>query len=146
MRDSRVKIVSDERGAALTEFAFILPVLVIALLGIADGWSLANSVAGMRAGVDAAARYVSQGGTDYAEARSIGLAGWDNHPSDADMTISRSCGCSGTTWSCSDVCADKTPPDVLVGIAATGGWHAPFDTTFLPMSRTLRNEQVIRVR
>ena len=145
-----LKIISrlrkDENGAALTEFAFILPVLVLALLGVLDGWSLANSVAGMRAGVDAAARYISQGGTDYSAASSIGLQGWADPPQDANISISRSCACSGGAASCSVVCSDSKPPDVLVSIVATGSWTAPFDTGLLPMSRPLQNEQVIRVR
>ncbi|TIN89352.1 MAG: pilus assembly protein, partial [Mesorhizobium sp.] len=48
-------ILSDDTGVAAVEFALVLPLLCVVLLGILDGWSYMTSSLSMRAGVKTAA-------------------------------------------------------------------------------------------
>ncbi|MER8409697.1 pilus assembly protein, partial [Mesorhizobium sp. M1307] len=44
----------SDSGVAAVEFALVLPILCLVLLGIIDGWSFVSSALSMRAGVKTA--------------------------------------------------------------------------------------------
>ena len=59
------KIFTDERGVSAVEFAAVSPVLAIVIAGMVDGWSYQSSVLETRAAVQAAAKYVLEGGAEH---------------------------------------------------------------------------------
>ncbi|TIN64085.1 MAG: pilus assembly protein, partial [Mesorhizobium sp.] len=75
-------IVGDDSGVAAVEFAMVLPILCLVLLGILDGWSYVTSSLSMRAGVKTAANLVMSGSTDDAATQALAIASWENRPED----------------------------------------------------------------
>ena len=140
---------SEKSAVAATEFAILVPILALVLLGIVDSWSLASSAIAMRAGVSAAANYLIQGGSVDTTARSLALSAWQNRPSDAAVTVQRVCSCAATVVDCSIamLCTgDSKPPSIFVHVQATGTWTGPYTTDFMPVTLQLSREQVVRVR
>ncbi|TIV95936.1 MAG: pilus assembly protein, partial [Mesorhizobium sp.] len=61
MQPPAIRFRRDRSGAAAVEFALVLPVLCVALLGTVDGWSYVTNSLSMRAGVKTAANLVLAG-------------------------------------------------------------------------------------
>jgi Flp pilus assembly protein TadG len=134
-------------GASAVEFAVLSPVLAFLVLGLMDLASMASSAISLRGGLQAAAGYVMQGGTDDAQITAIAESTWSSAPDDANISIARSCACGATAVSCTAVCTSgsKTPAS-LVHLTASWTWTGPFTTDFLPISAKLSQERVVRVR
>jgi Flp pilus assembly protein TadG len=139
------KAIRADAGIAALEFALLTPLLLVLILGIADGWSLASTVLSMRAGVNTAANAYMQGLTDDASARAIALQSWRNQPGDAAVTLTRTYTCGNIVVTETTLCSGKAP-SIFLHIAASATWAPPFDVDFLPISKTVTHEQVIRVR
>lgn len=136
----------DRRGMAATELALLSPVLLLLSLGLLDGWSLASAGLNLRAAVNSAAVMATKGVTDETRLEALALSSWSDKPADAEVSIVRDCVCEPYPQSCSLTCAGSIPPSVYLKITATGSWKAPFEASFLPLSRVLTHEQVIRVQ
>ncbi|MER8464846.1 TadE/TadG family type IV pilus assembly protein, partial [Mesorhizobium sp. M1396] len=89
-------ILGDEAGVAAVEFALVLPILCLVMLGILDGWSYVTSSLSMRAGVKTAANLVMSGSAIDAVTQAVAISSWENRPEDGQVTLSRTYMC-GTT-------------------------------------------------
>ncbi|MCP9233998.1 pilus assembly protein [Mesorhizobium sp. M0045] len=136
----------SDSGAAAVEFALIVPILCLVLLGIIDGWSFVSNALSMRAGVKTAANLVMQGAAEDATIQAVALSGWENHPGDAQVTLSRKYMCGTTVVDPSVLCDSLKAPAVFVEIQATATWSPPFSFGAFSLSRALTHQQVIRVR
>ncbi|TWI36671.1 TadE-like protein [Mesorhizobium tianshanense] len=141
-----VRAFRNDSGAAAVEFALVVPILCLALLGIINGWSFVSSSLSMRAGVKTAANLVMQGSANDAAIQAVALSSWENRPGDAQVTL-------GRTYMCGSVVADPTTlcnglkiPSVFVEIQATATWSPPYSFGVFSLSREISHQQVIRVR
>ncbi len=133
-------------GSSAIEFAIAAPVLLILLLGLADGWSLVSFVLNMRAGVGSAANLYMQGAGDDALVQATALESWQSRPEDAALVVERRYLCDGEVVEADDLCAGSRPPSLQLAIRASGTWAAPFEVDFLGTRRTIAHEQTVRVR
>lgn len=127
-------------GASALEFAIITPILAAVLVYGFDAWELINRKQDMHAAINATAHYYMGGGGDDPTAQSIGMSGWPNTPSDAQIAISKACLCGGSGWDCNTVCTvTNQAPETLVTITATDQWNGLHPA---PLSET----ETVRVR
>lgn len=111
-------------GASALEFAIIAPILAGLVVFGFDAWELINAKQDMHAAVNATAHFYMGGGDTDSTAQSIGMQGWPNTPSDANIAISRACTCAGAGSGCSTVCAaTQQAPEIRVTITATHQWN-----------------------
>ncbi|MER8385782.1 TadE/TadG family type IV pilus assembly protein [Mesorhizobium sp. M1329] len=136
----------SDSGAAAVEFALVLPILCLVLLGITDGWSFVSSALSMRAGVKTAANLVMQGAADDVTIQVVALSSWETHPDDAQVTLRRKYMCGTIVVDPSVLCDSSKAPAVFVEIQATATWSPPFSFGAFSLSRELSHQQVIRVR
>jgi Flp pilus assembly protein TadG len=140
--------IKNESGLGAIEFALIVPLLSIMLLGIMSSWSYFQQNSNMRDSVEATAKYYIQGGTTDATARTIAASTWLNKPSGGVVTVTRSCVCASVAGTCTPgaLCADNTVPEIQLTILATSSWSDPFSSTLFPNGLNLRESEVVRVR
>ncbi len=136
----------DRTGAAAVEFALVLPVLCVALLGIADGWSYVTASLAMRAGVKTAANLVMAGATDDSATQAVALASWEKKPDDAAVSLNRKYMCGTTQVTSTTLCSGPKMPTVYVQIQASGTWIPPFSFGVFPRDSAIAHLQVVRVR
>jgi hypothetical protein len=141
-----VRIFRSDSGVAAVEFALIVPILCLVLLGVINGWSFVSSSMSMRAGVKTAANLVMQGEANDAATQAVALSSWENRPDDAQVTLGRKYMCGSTVADPSILCDGLKAPSVFVEIQATATWSPPFGFDVFSFSRELRHQQVIRVR
>ncbi|ESX71593.1 MULTISPECIES: TadE/TadG family type IV pilus assembly protein [unclassified Mesorhizobium] len=128
------------------EFALIVPILCLVLLGVINGWTFVSSALSMRAGVKTAANLVMQGAVEDATIQAVALSSWENHPAGAQVTLSRKYMCGNIAVDPSILCDTLKAPSVFVVIQATAIWSPPFIFGDSSFSRELNHQQVIRVR
>ncbi|WP_206532438.1 TadE/TadG family type IV pilus assembly protein, partial [Mesorhizobium sp. M7D.F.Ca.US.004.01.2.1] len=109
-------ILSDKAGVAAVEFAMVLPILCLVLLGILDGWSYVTSSLSMRAGVKTAANLVMGGSTNDTATKAVAIASWENRPEDGQVTLSRTYMCGTTVVDAATLCSGPKAPSVYVQI------------------------------
>ncbi|AZO58498.1 MAG: pilus assembly protein [Mesorhizobium sp.] len=146
MAPAAIRFRKNRSGAAAVEFALVLPVLCVALFGIADGWSYVTSSMAMRAGVKTAANLLLAGGGDDTAVQAAALASWEKKPSDAAITVTRTYKCGTTVVTSSTTCAGSKVPSIYVQIQASGTWVPPFTFGVFPGNSALSHQQVVRVR
>jgi Flp pilus assembly protein TadG len=133
---------SDKKGVAAVEFALVLPLLAVILMGIATlvPFELANN--NMRNGVTAGANYVMTGGSDPTVIQTIALQAWDHHQPSDTVVVQQYCSCSGVPGSCSSTCPDKTSPQGYTQISAS----STYPTIIFDVHKSLSAQQVVRTR
>jgi len=136
----------DDAGTAAVEFALVLPILCLALLGIADGWSYVTSSLSMRAGVKTAANLVMAGSTNDTATQAVAVSSWEKRPTDGQVTLSRIYMCGTTVVTASTLCSGPKAPSVYIQIQASATWAPPFTFGVFSASSTIGHVQVIRVR
>ncbi|MER9746898.1 TadE/TadG family type IV pilus assembly protein [Mesorhizobium sp. M0140] len=136
----------DDSGVAAVEFAMVLPILCLVLLGILDGWSYVTSSLSMRAGVKTAANLVMSGSTDDAATQALAIASWENRPEDGQVTLSRIRMCGATVVDVSTMCSGPKVPAVYVQIHASGTWVPPIAFGPFATSTVIGHQEMIRVR
>ena|SRR5437016_7877738 len=136
----------NRSGAAAVEFALVLPVLCVALFGIADGWSYVTGSMAMRAGVKTAANLLLAGASDDTAVQAAALASWENKPDDAAIAVTRTYKCGTIVVTSSTICAGSKVPSIYVQIQASGTWTPPFTFGVFPGNSALGHQQVVRVR
>ncbi|RUW53558.1 pilus assembly protein [Mesorhizobium sp. M1A.F.Ca.ET.072.01.1.1] len=146
MAPAAIRFRKNRSGAAAVEFALVLPVLCVALFGIADGWSYVTNSMAMRAGVKTAANLLLAGGGDDTAVQAAALASWEKKPSDAAITVTRTYKCGTTVVTSSTTCAGSKVPSIYVQIQASGTWVPPFTFGVFPGNSALSHQQVVRVR
>lgn len=114
------RFLRNENGMSAIEFAFVAPVLATIFLGIFSGWSYMQDRQTIGDGVEAASKYVLQGGRDTDKAEQIGLDAWTDKPGDAHIDVTKQCTCGGSASACGQVCGDASIPNMSFTITATG--------------------------
>jgi Flp pilus assembly protein TadG len=140
MRSVFRKFAASMHGTAAIEFAFIVPVLTVIVVTLADVATIAIGVGEMQTAARASVQYAINGGTDMTVARTQGLNAWDSEPSDGALTAVASCSCSGTTHDCQSLCTDSSYPKEYVTVSASGTLHGHM------ISKKENITQVVRVR
>jgi Flp pilus assembly protein TadG len=141
-----VRFFRSDSGVAAVEFALVVPILCLVLLGIIDGWSFVSSSLSMRASVKTAANLVMGGAADDVATRTVALSSWENRPADAQVTLGRKYQCGSVVVDQSVLCDGEKAPSIFVEIQATATWSPPFAFGVFSLSRGLAHQQVIRVR
>ena len=139
-------ILSDKAGVAAVEFALVLPILCVALLGIIDGWSYVASSLSMRAGVKTAANLILAGSTNDTATQAVAVSSWEKRPADGQVTLSRIYMCGATKVDASTLCSGPKVPSVYVQIQASATWTPPFTFGVFSTSSAIGHQEVIRVR
>jgi Flp pilus assembly protein TadG len=140
MRNCLPKFAASMRGTAAIEFAFIVPVLALIVLSLADIATIAIGMGEMQTASRAAIQYAIAGGADMAVAQTQGLKAWNSEPADGALTAVSACLCGATATDCQVLCADGSFPNEYVTVTASGtlGGH------MISKSETLT--EVVRVR
>jgi Flp pilus assembly protein TadG len=141
-----VRFFRSDSGVAAVEFALVVPILCLVLLGIIDGWSFVSSSLSMRASVKTAANLVMGGAAEDAATQAVALSSWENRPDDAQVTLGRKYQCGSVVVDPSVLCDGAKAPSIFVEIQATATWSPPFAFGVFSLSRGLAHQQVIRVR
>lgn len=140
-------ILSDKAGVAAVEFAMVLPILCLVLLGILDGWSYVTSSLSMRAGVKTAANLIMEGSAEDAVTQAAAIASWENRPADGQVTLSRIYMCGATVVDASTLlCSGQKARSIYVQIQASATWVPPIAFGAFAASTTIGHQVVIRVR
>lgn len=136
----KLRRLNDASGAALVEFALVVPILSAALIGVIQygGMILANQQ--MHDGVSAAAVYVMRGGTDATTIKSVAKSTWPNKPSDASVSVSQVCSCAGVNQTCSSLCGDGTYPQSFTTISASGTYAGLWGSQSMSASQVVRTQ------
>ncbi|MER9348318.1 TadE/TadG family type IV pilus assembly protein [Mesorhizobium sp. M0239] len=146
MERRSVPILSDQAGVAAVEFAMVLPILCLVLLGILDGWSYVTSSLSMRAGVKTASNLVMSGSTNDAATKAVAIASWENRPEDGQVTLSRIYMCGTAVVDAATLCSGPKVPSVYVQIQASATWVPPIAFGPFATSTVIGHQEMIRVR
>lgn len=110
----------DQKGSSVVEFALILPVLMIALMGLVDYGMMVFANNELENAARTGAQYALQGPTTADDDAGIEAAARAALSDDTGVTvaISRACLCpDGTATACSDTCtADELEPGRYVTV------------------------------
>lgn len=131
---------SSVDGLAATEFALVLPFFAAIALSLPDLSQAAIGVIDMQGAARASIQYAMTGGTDLNRAQSVGLAAWNNRPSDASLTTGEQCTCAGTGATCGQSCADGSSPQTYFTVTASGHVGGSFIGFEKSVSRSVRIE------
>lgn len=111
---------ASAHGVAATEFALVLPFLAAIAVSLPDVSQATVDVIEMQGAARASIQYAMTGGTDIAEAKTLGLAAWNNKPADANLTTGEQCVCAGAGATCGQLCPDNTNPETYFTVTASG--------------------------
>jgi TadE-like protein len=151
----RQKSVSDlrERGQSLVELAFMLPLLLLLLVGIIEIGRFAFYSILVANAARAGAQYGSQSLAAAADAPGIRTAGTNDAPgivAPNTLTVSSTqrCGCSSATLGACGALAICIPPGhplVYVRVQADGRFHSLFNYPGLPEPLNVTSVNEMRV-
>jgi Flp pilus assembly protein TadG len=130
----------DSRGTSAVEFAIIAPMLLAALVGLADVNDIAIGSSNMQTAVRAGIHYAISGGTDAAVAQSQANAAWSKKPAGGNVTATKVCKCATVNWDCDLFCPDLARPEMYITVTATGTFGGHF------YSRAQTSTETVRVR
>jgi len=129
-----------ESGAALVEFAIVVPILSAFVIGIVQYGGMVIAFNQMHDSVSSGAVYVMRGGSDSTAIHDVAVAAWPNPPGDASVNVSQVCSCAGVTGACNVLCADGTYPQRFTTIAAAGTYSGLWG------SQSMSSTQVVRTQ
>jgi len=132
------RFVHDRRGAAAVEMALIAPFLAAILAGIATYAPELDKVHKMRNAVSTAALYVMTGGTNASSIQNVAETAWTGRASGDTISVAQWCACSGSTSTCTSLCADATLPVGYTSITASGSYVGPLGSQALSAVQTIR--------
>jgi len=129
-------LLRESRGLAAVEFAVIAPVLVFAMIALADTANFAVQFTAMQRAERAGMQYFMNGGTDTAVARALVTSAWKNPPSGYSVTSAKVCTCGGTGIgvSCGSGCPNGQQAWVSMRVSASA--TVPGALMSLPETRT----------
>lgn len=110
----------NRAGTAAVEFAFTLPALTAAVIGLSDASSIGDGASKMQTAVRASIQYVMNGGASLDTAKSQGLQAWVGTPSDGTLTVTQACLCGGAAGACGTTCPDGSIPSRYITAVASG--------------------------
>ncbi|HEY3889986.1 MAG TPA: TadE/TadG family type IV pilus assembly protein [Caulobacteraceae bacterium] len=131
---------TDRGGTAAVEFAILIPMLMVMVIGVIQYGGLILGHQQMHNGIASGAVYVMRGGSDTTAIHDIALGAWPNKPSDASISVVQSCTCAGAASGCSALCSDQSYPLAFTTITGSGTYTGLF------ASQSMTATQVIRTR
>ena len=132
------RFAADRSGLAAVEFAFAAPVLLTALIGIADVGSLLADRRAMQSATHSGAQYFLSGGRDLEEARQIVLQAWSTRPEGGEVVTERYCMCADVVHACNTLCADQSIPESYSRIRIRGPIDGIWTQTTYEATETVR--------
>ncbi len=131
---------SADSGAALVEFAIVVPILSAFVIGIVQYGGMVIAYNQMHDAVSSGAIYVMRGGSDATAIHDVTVAAWPNAPGDASVNVNQACACAGVTQACNVLCADGSFPQSFTTISASGSYSGLWG------SQSMSNTQVVRTQ
>lgn len=113
------KIARDESGVSAVEFALVVPVLLISLLGVVDIGNVVYQRADMEAALRSGIQYFMNGGDDLTRAKSVVNDAWTTRPEGVIVVAERFCLCESTPHACNVLCSDESYPASYNRLSAT---------------------------
>jgi Flp pilus assembly protein TadG len=152
-RSRRAACRGRERGQSLVELAFVLPLLLLLLVGIIEIGRFAFYSILVANAARAGAQYGAQSLATAADTTGISTAGTNDAPgviAPNTLTVSstQSCGCSSAALGPCGALAICVPPDhplVYVKVTATGSFNSLFNYPGLPGTITVTSVEEMRV-
>lgn len=129
---------SQDGGASAVEFALVLPLMVGLLLFGLNTWMQLSHTSDAETALHTGARYYQDGGSDDDAAKTLALASWPNRPSDAAMSVARSCACGVETVSCSTTCDGLKTPKTFITLTAQSTFRGFNGSSQIQRQETLR--------
>ena len=111
--------VRDHSGVSAVEFALVVPVLLVSLLGVVDLGHVVYQRADMESALRAGIQYFMNGGDDLSKAEQVVNASWTTKPDGVSVIAERFCMCETTVHACNALCDDDTYPMSFNRIRAT---------------------------
>jgi Flp pilus assembly protein TadG len=140
LRHLMLKFSRDERGVSAVEFALVVPVLLICLLGVADVGNVVFKRADMESALRSGVQYFMNGGDDLAKAEQVVNESWTTKPEGVTIVAERFCLCGTTVHACNTLCGGNTYPMSFNRIRATATFEG------LLTENSYDAEQSVRVR
>jgi hypothetical protein len=134
------RLLNATGGAALVEFAIIVPLLSAFVLGIIQYGGMLIAFDRMHAAVASGAVYVMRGGTSATAIHDVTVSAWPNSPSDGSVSVSQRCVCLGVTSVCSTLCSDGSYPQSFTNISATGTYAGLWGSQSMSSSQIVRTQ------
>lgn len=140
MRHMIFRFARDQRGVSAVEFALVVPVLLISLLGVVDLGNVVYKRSDMESALRAGVQYFMNGGDDLAKAEEVVEASWTTKPDGVTIVAERYCLCGTVAHACNTLCGDDTYPMSFNRISATATFAGVL------MEESYETEQSVRVR
>jgi len=151
MLASKMRVLS-QRGVATAEMAFLMPVLLIAALGLVDFGRAAYEAMDLDGAANAGAAYAVRSpaaSLNKTAIRTAALAGLGTDFDASMVTIdsARTCECAdGSTVDCGKSCGGTTSPLMFVRVRASKTFNTLFTYPGIPKQIPLAREVQFRVR
>ncbi len=129
---------SSNSGVAAVEFAMVVPILAGIVIVLPDISQAAESVMQMEGAARASIQYAMGGGTDMAQAQTIGLQAWADRPDNAALAAREYCECAGAAGTCGQSCPDGSIPQTFFSVTATGKMGGSVISFNKSITRTVR--------
>ena len=129
-----------DKGAALVEFAIVVPILSAFVIGIVQYGGMVIAYNQMHDAVSSGAIYVMRGGSDATAIKAVTVESWPNPPGDANVNVNQACSCAGVTQTCSALCADGSFPQSFTTISATGTYAGLWDSSSMSSTQVVRTQ------
>jgi len=127
-------------GVSAVEFALVVPILLIALLGVVDIGRVVYQRADMEAALRAGTQYFMNGGDDLAKAEQVVNESWTTKPQGVSVVAQTFCQCGGSDHACNTSCSDNTNPASYNSISVSASFPG------ILMGGSYAAQQSVRVR
>lgn len=134
------RFAQDLAGVSAVEFALVVPVLLISLLGVVDIGNVVYRRSDMESALRAGIQYFMNGGDDLAKAETVVNESWTTKPDTMSVAAERFCMCASVEHACNALCDDDTYPTSYNRIRATAVFPG------ILMEEEHDAEQSVRVR
>lgn len=137
----------DRRGAVAVEFALITPVLLIALIALADFGLMVYQNTQLSEAASAGVRFALQSGNEDDDV-GIETAVLATLPDDLDasVVVTRECRCpTGGAVDCNSECSGEIAPGRYVSVVVTCPYSMIFDYPHIGDVDSLRSHAVMRI-
>ncbi len=138
----------DDRGSAAVEFALIVPVLLITLIGLVDYGLMVHANTRLSAAASAGAKFAIMAGNEDDDA-GIQAAAMSLIPDNVDgvtVTVSRECRCpTGAAVQCDFECTNEVVPGRYLEVVVNEDYSLFFNYPHFGSDVDLQSHAVIRI-
>ncbi|MBT5432666.1 MAG: pilus assembly protein [Alphaproteobacteria bacterium] len=138
----------DESGNPAIEFALVVPILLVALLGLMDFGLMVYENTRLSQAADSGAKFAIMAGNQDDDDGIIAAtrAALPDTYTTAEVSVSRQCRCpTGTTVVCDSVCTDEIKPGRYVEVSVTYPFSMIFSYPYMGRETVLNSHAVIRI-